>query len=81
MIIEKKLLNRKTYKAIKRMDREKMESFIAIANVYHEGFKDGSEAGKKADFKIQLSEVLNKTKGIGPKLYDKIMETAKEMGV
>ena len=77
--MDKKLINRKTYKAIKKMDRQEMEAFLA--EVYNQGFEDGVDAGNKADFKIQLVEVLNNTKGIGPKLFDRILETAKEMGI
>lgn len=77
--MEKKLINRKTYKEIKKMDRQEMEKFLA--RVYHQGFQDGAEAGDNADFKIKLVEVLENTKGIGPKLFDRIMGTVKEMGI
>lgn len=56
-----------------------MERFLA--RIYSEGFEDGVEAGDNADFKIKLVEVLENTKGIGPKLFDRIMETVKEMGI
>lgn len=75
--MDKKLLNRKLYKQIKRMDRQEMEEYLK--DVYTEGFKDGAESAEGADFKIKLVEILNKTKGIGPKTFDKIMEAAKEM--
>lgn len=74
--MEEKLINRKTYKSVKKMDRQQMESFLA--NVYREGFQDGVEAGDNADFKIKLSKVLNKTKGIGTVMYNRIMESVKE---
>lgn len=77
--MKENLINRKTYKAVKKMDRQEMERFLAT--IYSEGFQDGIKAGNKADFKIQLVEVLNNTKGIGPKLFDRILETAKEMGI
>lgn len=77
--MDKKLINRKTYKAIKKMDRQEMETFLA--RIYHQGFQDGVEAGDNADFKIKLVEVLENTKGIGPKLFDRIMGTVKEMGI
>jgi len=54
---------------------------VFLADIYKTGFEDGVDAGNKADFKIQLVEVLNNTKGIGPKLFDRILETAKEMGI
>lgn len=56
-----------------------MEAFLA--KIYHQGFQDGAEAGDNADFKIQLVKVLESTKGVGPKTFDKIMETVKEMGI
>ena len=77
--MEKKLINRKQYKAVKKMDRQEMETFIA--RIYHQGYQDGIEDGNKADFKIQLVKVLENTKGVGPKTFDRIMETVKEMGI
>lgn len=77
--MEKKLINRKQYKAVKKMDRQEMETFLA--RIYHQGFQDGAEAGDNADFKIKLVKVLENTKGIGPKLFDRIMGTVKEMGI
>lgn len=71
------LLNRKTYKEVKKMDRQRMEMFIA--GIYSEGFNDGSDAGDNVDFRIRLSEVLHATKGVGPVMYDRIMARAKEM--
>ncbi len=75
--VKENLINRKTYKAIKRMDRQEMEEFLA--RVYKNGFKDGTDAGNMADFRIKLSQVLNRTKGVGTVLYDRIMQNAKEM--
>ena len=49
------------------------------ANIYHSGFKDGVDAGTKADLKILLHEILQDTKGIGPVLRDRIMETYKQL--
>lgn len=74
-----KLITRKQYKEIKKMDRQEMEAFLA--RIYHQGYQDGVEDGNKADFKIQLVKVLENTKGVGPKTFDKIMETVKEMGI
>lgn len=56
-----------------------MEAFLA--RIYHQGYQDGAEDGNNADFKIQLAEVLNNTKGIGPKLFERIMATVKELGI
>lgn len=75
----KKILNRKIYKSVKKMDRQEMEAFLA--DIYKAGFKDGVEAGDNADFRIKLVEILNKTKGIGPKTFNNIMETVKEMEI
>ena len=77
--MEKKLINRKQYKAVKNMDRQEMEIFIA--RIYYQGYQDGVEDGNKADFKIQLVKVLENTKGVGPKTFDRIMKTVKEMGI
>lgn len=77
--MEKKLINRKTYKKIKKMDRQEIEAFLA--EIYHQGFQDGVVAGDSTDFKIKLAEVLNNTKGIGPKLFERIMATVKELGI
>lgn len=77
--MQKELLNRKTYKLVKKMDRQQMEEFLAT--VYSEGFQDGAESAEGADFKINLVEILNKTKGVGIKTFDNIMQTAKEMGI
>lgn len=74
---QQNLVNRKTYKNVKKMDRQQMERFIV--GVYSDGFNDGVNAGDNADFRIKLSEVLNSTKGVGPTLYDRIMARAKEM--
>lgn len=74
--MQDKLINRSTYKRVKKMDRKEMESFLA--KLYREGFQAGVEAGDNADFKIKLSKVLNKTKGIGTVMYNRIMESVKE---
>lgn len=74
---DKKLLNRKTYKIIKKYDRQQMENYIE--NIYKIGFKDGVDAGNNADFKIKLVELLDKTKGVGEKTTEKILNALKEM--
>ncbi len=71
------LINRKTYKKVKKMDRQEMEFFLA--NIYHKGFEDGVKASDNADFKIKLVQVLENTKGIGPKTMNKILNTVKEI--
>lgn len=75
--MKENLLNRKTYKEIKKYDREQMENFLRT--LYTEGFRDGVDAGEKTDFRIKLAQVLNNTKGIGTTLYNRIMENAKEV--
>lgn len=59
------------------MGRQEMENFLAT--IYSEGFKDGAESAEGADFKIKLVQVLEKTKGIGPRTIDKVLNTLKEM--
>ena len=54
-----------------------MEFFLA--NIYHKGFEDGVKASDNADFKIKLVQVLENTKGIGPKITNRILETVKGM--
>lgn len=71
------MINRETYKSVKKMDRQEMECFMK--NIYRRGFKEGIEVGDNTDFRIRLSKVLNNTKGIGIKLYDAVMEKAKEI--
>ena len=75
--MKKNLINRKTYKRIKKMDRQEMEQFLAT--MYQDSFKEGVRSGENADFRIKLSKLLEETKGVGPKLYDRIMRKAKEM--
>lgn len=75
--MNKKILNRKTYKAVKKMDRNAMENFVK--NIYRQAFKDGAEAGNNADFRILLVKVLKNTKGVGATIYNRAMETYKEM--
>lgn len=71
------LFNRKMYKDIKKYDRQQMEDFVK--SIYVSGFNDGAEAGNKADFKIQLLQVLEQTKGVGDKTRDKILATYRSM--
>lgn len=59
------------------MDRTQMEEYIK--SIYSKGFHDGVDSGNNADFRIKLSEVLQNTKGIGEKLYDRIMKNAKDV--
>ena len=72
-----KLITRKQYKAVKKMDREEMEAFLA--KIYLQGYEDGTEDAEVTDFKIKLMQVLERTKGVGPKTTEKILQTVKEM--
>ena len=60
---------RETYKAVKKMDREQMETFFR--NVYNTGKNSNQEA--VVDFN-ELRERLSKIKGVGAKRLDIIME-------
>ena len=61
---------RETYKTIKKMDREQMETFFR--NIYDMGRNSNQEA--VVDFS-ELRERLSKIKGIGEKRLDLVMET------
>ena len=73
-----KLITRKQYKEIKKMDKQQMGNFLA--KVYVQGYEDGKEEAEMADFKIKLVQLLKKTKGVGPKTTEKILQTLKEEG-
>ena len=72
-----KLITRKQYKEIKKMDRQQIENFLA--KVYVQGYEDGTEDAEVTDFKIKLMQVLERTKGVGAKTTEKILQTVKEM--
>lgn len=55
-----------------------MENFLA--KVYVQGYEDGKEEAEMADFKIKLVQLLKKTKGVGPKTTEKILQTLKDGG-
>ena len=58
------------------MDRQQIENFLA--KIYSQGYEDGKEAAEIVDFKIKLVQLLEKTKGVGPKTIEKILQTLKE---
>ena len=62
--------SRETYKAVKKMDREQMETFFR--NVYDMGKNSNQEA--VVDFS-ELRKRLSEIKGIGEKRLNIIMET------
>ena len=78
----KQLLDRKTYKTIKKYNRAEMEVFTR--NLYEQGFKEGFQEGIKSnnaiDFKIELVQLLDSIegKGIGPKTKATILKALKE---
>lgn len=72
------LITRKQYKEIKKMDKQQMEKFLT--KVYVHGYEDGKEEAEMADFKIKLVQLLEKTKGVGPKTTEKILQTLKDGG-
>ena len=61
---------RETYKTVKKMDREQMETFFR--NVYDIGKNSNHEA--VVDFS-ELRKRLSEIKGIGEKHLDLVMET------
>ena len=61
---------RETYKTVKKMDREQMETFFR--NVYDMGKNSNHEA--VVDFS-ELRKRLSEIKGIGEKRLDLVMET------
>lgn len=75
--MNKKIINKKDFIKIKNYNFSQMNNFCA--NIYHSGFEDGVDAGTKADLKILLYKILQETKGIGPVLRDRIMETYKHI--
>lgn len=74
--MKKTFLPKQEYRKIKKLTREEMDEYFI--GVYQKGFRAGAESGNNADFKIKLVQVLNKTKGIGPKTIDKVLQTLKE---
>ena len=68
---------KRLYKEIKKMDRQQIENFLA--KVYVQGYEDGTEDAEVTDFKIKLMQVLERTKGVGAKTTEKILQTVKEM--
>lgn len=76
------LLNRKTYKKIKKMDKQEMENFVGnvYTQGYQDGWKEGSEASQEIDYQIELVQFLQQlnVKGIGPKTKDKIIKAYRE---
>lgn len=80
--MQEQSLNRKTYKAIKKYDRQEMELFTRslYEQGFEEGFKEGAKSSNAIDFKIELVQLLDSIegKGIGPKTKATILDALKE---
>ena len=70
-------MNRDQYRKLKKYSREEMQTFLT--NLYHRGFKDGEETAKDINFKVKLVNVMSKTKGVGDKTIEKVLETLELM--
>lgn len=66
-----KILNRKTYKAIKKYDRIQMEDYLQ--SVYKQGFIDGRESVPGIDIS-NVHDILLEINGIGEKRAEQIVE-------
>lgn len=75
--MKESLINRKTYKKVKSMDKQEMEDFLA--RIYHQGYQDGIRDAETVDFKTKLVQVLEQTKGIGQKTIQNVLNTLKDM--
>lgn len=65
-------LNRKTYKKLKKYDRQQMEEFIR--RIYISGFNDGKVAiSNEIDMK-DIEKVIGSIKGIGTVMKQRIMD-------
>lgn len=53
-----------------------------MKDIYSSGFKDGANAGQRADTKIEIVQFLEglEVKGIGEKTKDKILQAYMERG-
>lgn len=65
------LVNRSTYKAVKKYDHQQFESFCT--NVYMHGWEDG-RTSVKAVGTSEIEEAIRSVKGIGEVRIGKIME-------
>lgn len=74
------MLTRKQYKAIKKMDHNDMNGWIA--NVYKSGYNDGRESVPGIDFE-EAKRVILEIRGIGEKkaeaIIEKLRNTLKEV--
>lgn len=65
------ILNRKTYKSIKRYDRIQMEYYLQ--SIYKQGFLDGRESVPGIDIS-GIRDILLEINGIGEKRAEQIVE-------
>lgn len=67
----KYMINRSTYKNIKKYDHQQMEGYLT--DVYKSGYHDGRESvpGVELD---DVMEALHGVKGIGPVVWQRIAE-------
>lgn len=67
----KYMINRSTYKNIKKYDHQQMEGYLT--DVYKSGYHDGMESvpGVELD---DVMEALHGVKGIGPVVWKRIAE-------
>lgn len=65
------ILNRKTYKSIKRYDRIQMEDYLQ--SIYKQGFLDGRESVPGIDIS-GIRDILLEINGIGEKRAEQIVE-------
>ena len=66
-----KILNRKTYKEIKKYDRIQMEDYLQ--SIYKQGFVDGRESVPGIDIS-NVHDILLEINGIGEKRAEQIVE-------
>lgn len=65
------LVNRNTYKAIKKYDHQQMDDFLT--RVYMDGYEDGRNSVPGVDMKDVLA-ALGEVKGIGPATVQKVTQ-------
>lgn len=75
--MKENIINRKTYKRIKKMDRQEMEKFLQ--DMHKDAFDAGARSANNVDFRIWLSRLLKEVPGVGITIYNRIMTKAKEM--
>lgn len=69
------ILNRKTYKGIKKFDREQMENYLV--NLYMEGYEDGRKDVPGIDIS-RIKGIVMSVKGVGEKRADEIVQRIEE---